>query len=59
MKKHMPFYHENDLCSERTSRHVPSGSPRRHYGLKDAVSLGYLHELQDETMERDAGRVLS
>ena len=27
----------------------------KYYGLKDAVSLGYLHELQDETMERDAG----
>ena len=27
----------------------------KYYGLKDAVSLGYLHELQDETMECDAG----
>ena len=27
----------------------------KYYGLKDSVSLGYLHELQDETEERDAG----
>lgn len=27
----------------------------KYYGLKDSVSVGYLHEIQDETMERDAG----
>ena len=27
----------------------------KYYGLKDAVSLGYLHDIQDETLERDAG----
>ena len=27
----------------------------KYYGLKDAVSLGYLHDIQDETAERYAG----
>lgn len=27
----------------------------KYYGLKDSVPLDYLHDLQDETAERDAG----
>lgn len=27
----------------------------KYYGLKDCVSIGYLHDIQDETAERDAG----